>query len=189
MNDMYLRMKSLLENAGIAFNEGGLSKSEIYAYSKGMELVKNHIADGIKDLFLQNGSDAGRYAFLLNIDAGRYSPAALKAEIKKRLAMNYGTATVAEHDEAFDAVGSGTYTIYHEEGELFPTIIFSDVDIEDLPQLAKFIEGYTCLSERAVYDGDGMDFDAWDLWGQNFYQLDKMALPFNIIDNLRSDMI
>ena len=189
MNDMYLRMKSLLEDAGIAFNSGGISKAEIYAYSKGVELVLDSISDGIDDIFMQGSSNLKRYALLLNIDSERYSPNALKTEIKNRLAMNFAEATVDEHERAFSAVGSGTYTLYHEDGELLPTIKFADVDIEDLPQLAKFIEGYTCLSERATYDGSGMDFDAWDAWGQSFYQLDKMALPFNIIDNLRSDMI
>ena len=189
MNSIYQRLETLLKNTGIAFNQNGISKAEVLAYSAGIAFVWDIIKKALDDVFMENESTAKKYAVLLNIDPNRYTIVELKDEIKRRLAMDFAHGTVTEHDAAFDAVGSGSYDLFLDPEDEFPTIVFSDVDIEDLPQLAKFIEAYTCISERTFYDGNGMTFDDWDAWNQTFYTLDKMALPFNILDYLRSDMI
>ncbi|MBQ9517428.1 MAG: hypothetical protein IJR60_05070 [Eubacterium sp.] len=189
MNEIFNRMKALLQNAGIKFTEGGISNAEIYAYAAAIKHVWEYLTDALDDVFMQGDSNAERYAALLNIDKNRYTLAELKEEIKDRLAMNFATATIAEHEAAFAAVGSGSYDLYLDSEDYIPRMIFSGVDIEDLPQLAKFIDAYTCSFQRTYYDGSGMTFDDWDTWNQTFWTLDKMALPFNIIDYLRSDMI
>ena len=189
MNSIYQRLEALLKDVGIAFNENGISKAEVLAYAAGIEYVRDTVQRALDDVFMENDSTAKKYAALLNIDPNRYTLAELKSEIRERLAMNFAHGTVAEHDAAFAAVGSGSFELFLDPDDEFPTIIFSDVEIEDLPQLAKFIEAYTCLSERTYFDGSGMTFDDWDAWNQTFYTLDKMALPFNILDYLRSDMI
>lgn len=189
MYRVYYRLKPLLENAGIEFNIDGISRAEIFAYSAGIAYVWNYLEKAFDDVFMANESDAVKYANLLNIDADRYSVFELKEEIRNRLAMNFATATVAEHNAAFGAIGSGNYSLILDPEDDFPMMIISGVNIEDLPQLAKFIEAYTCAFEKTIYNGNGMTFDNWDTWNQPFYALDKMALPFNIIDYLRSDMI
>ena len=189
MNSIFARLKALLEPLGITFETGGLSQAEIHGYSAGAELVRSFIEDAIGETFAENESGAKRYAALLNIDAERYTAAALVAEIRRRLAMGYACATVSEMEAAFDAVGSGTFEYYNDNGEILPTIKFHNVQAEDLTELGKFIESYVCLSARTRFDGSGMDFDGWDAWGQSFYKLDKMNLPFRILDELRSDMI
>lgn len=189
MNSIFLRMKKLLEESGISFTEGGISNAETYAYASGLHYVTNYLRTAFYGLFLENNSEAKSYAFLLNIDPERYTDEGLVNEIKRRLAMPFGEGTVEEFEDAFAAVGSGTYSLFADPDDGFATIVFSGVSAGDLPQLGKFIEAYTCNSNRILYDGDGMDFDAWDNWGQCWHKLDRMALPFNIIDRLRSDMI
>lgn len=186
MNNEYLRMKALLEDMGMSFEEGSITKAEIYAYSKGLELVKNYCTAALCAVLLEDGGD--RYAALLDIDASRFTESELKDEVIKRLSMNFGKATVSEFDDEFSLVGSGSYTIEKDD---FDDIIttFIGVEAEDLAQLGKFIKGYTSLSAITYFDGHGMDFDSWDRWNQTFYSLDKMALQFNIINTLRSDMI
>ena len=189
MSNTFNRMKSLLQGTGISFNDGGISDAEIYAYASAVDFIMQKLQCSIDDVFMENGSTAEKYAALLNLDKNRYTAEHLKQEIKKRLAMSYASATVTEHDAAFDAVGSGSYELLLSQNENVPTIVFSGVALEDLPQLAKFIESYTCPGEEAYYDGDGLTFDEWDSLNKSFYSLDKMNLPFNIIDYLRSDII
>ena len=189
MNEIFERMKALLKKTGIVFNEGGISNAEIYAYAYAIKAVRDDISAAVDELFLENGANAHKYAKLLNIDESRYTQSELEEEIKSRFAMNFATATVEDFDAAFDAVGSGSYSLSLSEDDNVPEIIFSGVRGEDMPQLAKFIEAYTYTRERTFFDGDGMTFDDWDDWDQSFYMLDKMSLPFNIIDSLRSDII
>lgn len=189
MNSIFLRLKALLEPLGIKFESGGISQAEILGYSAGANLVRGYIDGAIGEAFAENESGAKRFAALLNIDFSRYTASELVAEIQRRLGMNFACSTVSEMEDAFDAVGSGTYEYYNDGGELLPTIKFHDVEAEDLTELGKFIESYVCLSARTRFDGNGLDFDGWDAWGQSFYKLDKMNLPFRIFDELRSDMI
>ena len=184
MNNSFLRMKSLLENAGISFTEEGISNAEIYAYSVGIEQVRQSLNGALSGVLANSTAGAEKYALLLNIDKSRYTAEELVEAIIKRLAQPFCKADVAEFDDAFDEVGSGSYELETDPNDGLPAIVFADVELSDLPQLARFIESYTLASMHARYDGNGMDFDGWDAWNQCFYQLDKMALPFDIIDNL-----
>lgn len=187
MNDEYGRMRSLLERLNISFTENGYSNAEVYAYSKGIELVKNQNENTMSEIFinLDSAQKFERYASLLNIDASRFTDEELKAKIIKRLSMNFGDYTKTDFDAAFEAVGSGSF-IYDDELEQY---VFSDVDIDDFSELAKFIEGYFFMLVPITYDGTGMSWDSWESWGKSFNYYDKLHLPLNIIDNLRSDML
>ena len=189
MNRSFQRLVALLEPMGIRFDEGGISRAEMRGYSAGIALVEAYITAALAQAFSENINGAKRYAALLNIDASRFTATRLSDEIRRRLSMNFATATVTEMETAFENVGSGSLELYHDNGEILATMKFTDVEADDLTELGRFIESYACLSNRLGFDGSGLDFDGWGLWGQSFYKLDKMNLPFKIFDELRSDMI
>lgn len=182
---MFERMKALLSDLGLSFQESGITNAEIYAYSEGLELVRSSIIDTFNRIFINfdNNDNVLMYTQMLNITADGYSAEELKSIIFKRLGQAYGDYTQSGFDEAFDAVGSGSYEI---SGGV---ITFSNVNAADLKRLGGFIKGYVFICTKAVCDGSGLDFDTWDSWGQSFYDYDNLGLTFDIIDTLRSDMI
>lgn len=185
MNNEFERMKLLLSDIGLAFEECGVTNAEIYAYSAGLEYVRQNILDTFNKIFinLDNNDNVFMYTELLDIDTQGCTAAELKSMIFKRLGQKYGDYTRSGFDEAFAAVGSGTYEISNG------MITFSNVNAEDMKRLGRFIKGYVSLCTKAVCGGSGIDFDAWDRWGQSFNEYDNMGLTFDIIDTLRSDII
>ena len=188
MNDIYLRIKALLEEAGIAFNNGGITQAEIYAYSKAIEYIKSYTAKTLDEVFITGDSTGEMYAKLLNIDMSRYTTAELKEIVKSRLGMTFGESTVDDLEAAFGEVGSGSYTITENEDGT-ATIEISDVEAEDWQQLGRFIEEYSCPSLTAECDGTGLRFSEWDRWAPTAYQLNRLNLPFSAIETLRRNMI
>lgn len=185
MNNEFSRMKSLLENLGLGFSENGITNAEIYAYSKGLELIKSYIQASLSEIFIniEENNNFSKYAALLAINENKYSNEELRKMIIQRLSQSFGDYTKSNFDEAFSHIGSGNYAITGN------TIVFSNIKESDLKELGKFIESYVFLFTDVLFDGNGMTFDAWDNWAQNFYYYDNLGLPFNIIDNLRSEFI
>lgn len=185
MNSAFDRMKSLLSDSGLAFEENGITNAEIYSYAAGLEFVRQSLLDILCRIFisLDNNDNVSMYTDLLDIDSAGYTTEELKKMIYKRLAQKYGDYTRVGFNEAFAAVGSGEYEI---SGGV---ITFSNVDLQDMKRLAEFIKGYVFVYTKAVCDGSGLDFDQWDSWGRSFHEYDSIGLTFDIIDTLRSDII
>lgn len=184
MNEMYQRMKQLLSDAGIRFEPTGYSASEIYAYASAMQYVKDYFDKILKTIFINLDDDADMYEYiqLLNLRRSDFLPEALKERIYGRLGMQYGDYTFSNFQKAFEDIGSGKYKITKS------AIIFSDVHQKDLHKLGDFIESYIFLCKNFAYDGTGLTFDERDSYNMNFHDCDKLNLPFDIIDTLRSDM-
>ena len=189
MNSIYLRLRALLEQVGIEFSEHGISNAEIHAYASAIEMVRQRMQNVLRDLFIEEGAQLEKYASLLNLDVSRYSQEVLVLEIIYRLSMDYGSFLTSDFEAAFDDVGSGHIMLSIDAPDMVPSARFSDVDADDLEQLGKFIEGFICFSQNVSHSGSGIDFESWDIWNQSFFRLDKLGLPFSIIDKLRSDLI
>lgn len=181
MNNMYERMKKLLSDAGISFEEGGYSNSEILAYASAVDYVKKYFDKILKKVFINidDTDDMYEYLQMLNLRKSDYTTQELKNCIYSRLGMPFGDYTVSNFNKAFDSIGSGNYEITKSK------IIFSDVDEKDLHKLGDFIESYIYLCKDFSYDGTGFTFDERDACNMTFYDCDKMNLPFDIIDTLR----
>lgn len=183
MNSMFDRMKKLLSDAGITFNSNGYSNAEIYAYASAMQYVKSYFDKILKSVFINlDDGDMYEYSQLLNLRKSDFTSDGLKACICSRLGMPFGDYTLTNFQKAFNNIGSGQYQITKSK------VIFSDVDSTDLHKLGDFIEGYIFLCKDFVYDGTGLTFDERDSCNMNFHDIDKMNLPFDIIDTLRSDI-
>ena len=189
MNSIFLRMKALLEQVGIEFSEHGISAAEIYAYASAIEMVRQNLQNVLRDVLIDDNAELEKYAYIFNIDTSRFTRDELINEIIYRLSMDYGTYLASDLEAEFDSVGSGHILFSLDYPSMIPSVRFEDVDADDLEQLGKFIEGFTCLSQNVTYFGNGMSFSSWGTWNKTFFKLDKLGLPFNIIDNLRSDMI
>lgn len=178
-------MRGLLCDLGLAFDKGGITNAEICSYAAGLEFVHNCIQDTFNRIFinLDNNDNVLMYADMLDIDTADNTVSQLKSMIYKRLGQQYGDYTHTGFEEAFENIGSGEYEI--SDG----TITFSNIKAQDMKKLGKFVQGYVFLFTKAVCDGSGLNFDAWDNWGQSFYKYDSLRLNFDIIDTLRSDLI
>jgi hypothetical protein len=185
MNNEFERMKKLLSDAGLTFEDGGITNAEIYSYAVGLDIVRNAIQQAFDKIFINidTNEDMSNYCELLNIDDEGKTNSELKSEIYKRLGAEYGQYTCTGFDEAFSKVGSGEYEI-SDDG-----IVFKNVDSKDLKRLGNFVAGYIFPFVKASCDGEGLTFDSWDEWSQSFYRYDNMNLTFDIIDTLRSDLI
>ncbi len=180
MNNEYSRMRQLLEPLGLSFEEGSVTGAEIYAYSKGAELVKNSFYSAYGFVFynMAESGDIRRYAEMLSVDTEHFEGEALEKAVKNRFSHRYADYTAEDLREAFNSVGSGDYLIVNNE------LLFSFVDEEDLAQLGKFIEAFVHFTYPFRYDGEGMTFDEWDAWAKSFAEYDKLNLPFDILDYL-----
>lgn len=185
-NSIYDRMRALLENSGLKFCDNGITNAEIEAYSKGLDMVQKQFAGIYRQIFinLEESDNADKYIELLNLSTENLSMEEIKSEIKRRLGETFGHYTIEDFNHDFYKVGSGTYTWTSKFG-----LEFIDISINDLERLGRFVMPYTVLHANLGYWGDGFTFDQWDKYAQTFYKYDKLNLPFDIIDNFRSDMI
>ncbi len=186
MNNAFERMKSLLEKTGLSFNEGGISCAELYAYSRGLELIKNSL-DLTESIVFMNCDDTellARYADMLKIDRERFTLSELKAEIAKRLSAKYAQCSLSQADEAFSLVASGSYLFSTYEVEL------EGVRLEDLYEASKFLHAYTPYFSNWKYAGTGerLTFDMRESLGYRFNDFDKFKLKFDFLDSIRSDI-
>ena len=183
MNSEFLRMKSLLEKTGLTFEAGGISFAELAAYAKGLEYAREMLEKSEESIFI-TGSETDsliRYADLLRLDVGRFTFEELSDEIVRRYSLNFGEQSWTLFGEAFSLIGSGSCEFN------VPEITFSGIEPEGLKELGKLIEAYIPIGYITLYSGSGMTFDLWDEIGYSFNRYDGLGLPYDIIDNLRSD--
>ncbi len=188
-NVIFERMKALMQETGADCGTGTLNQVELRGYAAGIGLVRRTLAALLEEALLQSEAGGRYYASLLHLDGSRYTLEELTSQVTARLAAAFAACTVEEWQAAFDAVGSGGYAFDTDPVTGARRIVFSNVAMEDLAELAKFIDAYTSPCFQVIYDGGGMTFAQWDAWARYFHTLDSLALPISILENLRSDMI
>ena len=186
MNEIYIRMKTLLEGAGLSFDEGGISCAELKAYAKGLQYVKDCI-DSAENALLLNGSEIRRfinYADMLRIDSSRFSAQTLKDEIKRRLSLPFAYSSYTQADAQFSPVLSGEYALTQN------TCVVIGVRLGDLKEAGKFLAAYSPFCAERLYSGEGslLTFDMWDSIGYTFNGYDSLHLPCEFLESLRSDI-
>lgn len=185
MTNEYERMKTLLEKLGLSFTESGITNAEIYAYSKGIQTVRDYLKSVYNAVFinLKGNYNLQNYVDLLDIDTERYGDELIKQQIIKRLSMPFCDYRADDFKKAFSRIGSGKCTVSNKQA------VFSGVKQKDLHRLGLFIKSYVLMCTQALFDGDGMDFDSWDAWDKSFDALDNFGLPCSVFETLRSDII
>ena len=180
MSREYERMKSLLRRAGLSVNDNGISDAEVYAYARGLETVCEKLSEAEEII----STDAGlsRYASYLGIDAAKYGGNELKELIIRRASYKLAELTGGDFDAEFALTGAASLEI-GENG-----ITVKGINPARMYELSVFLNGFVPAGVKLSSDGGGMDFDAWDATGYTFNQYDALALPFDILDTLRSDM-
>ncbi len=186
MNDEFLRMKALLEEAGLSFESGGLSNAELWAYAAGLETAAGLIdyTESVMMMLSEDKNDLARYADLLKIDRERYTADELKAEITRRLSLPFGQSSYTLAEQEFARVKSGEYALTAEQCVVFGAYA------GDLREAALFLKAYSpfCAQQRYGGDGDAMTFDLWDSLGYSFNRLDSLEITFDFSDSIRSDI-
>ncbi len=172
-------MKSLLEKASLSFASGGINDAEIYAYAAGMELIRDSLeqAEGI----LSEDAGIERLAELFALDSSRYGRERLRELIRRRASYEPSMLTAEDFDEEFSLTNAEDITVSGD------TVVIEGIDADRLFELSVFLKGFSPLGRRAIADGEGMTFDLWEATGFNFSQYDRLCLPFDILDTLRSD--
>ena len=183
-------MKALFETAGLDVSEGGFTEAEVYAYSKGVEIVSAKLDAAAKAIFITRTDepDLKRYAELLALETVRYTPQKLKEEIIFRMAHSYADYTFTDCLRAEGALRSGEYErdsydtgygVYY----FFDELVFSNFEPRDLKEVGKFIKAYVHFATETVYSGEGMTFDEWEAFDNTFAEYDALCLPFSMIDS------
>lgn len=185
MSRAFERMKGLLEDTGLSFEQGGISFAELSAYAKGIELVNEELDRAENEIFIGQTEREfmRRYADLLKIDGDRLTDDELLSEILRRLALPFAEQGWDVFSQAFAQIGSGSYYFN------IPDVTFSDIDFGSFKELGKVIDAYIPFYYNAYYTGSGIPFDLWDNIAYTFNRYDALYLPFSIIDSLRSDEI
>lgn len=186
MNEIFSRMKTLLERAGFSFDEGGISYAELCAYAKGLSLVKE-LLDTAESILLLNCEDKSLltgYADMLRLDSERYSAASLKEEIKRRLALPFSFSSYSSADAEYASVSSGEYALTER------MCVVMGAGLGDLKEAGKFLEAYSPFCAQRLYSGEGerLNFDMWDSIACTFNAYDSLRLTFDFLDTLRSDI-
>ncbi len=183
MNRYYDRMKKLLLDVGIVFKDGGISKGEIIAYAKGIEILYNRIKKSLNKIYILGNEnfDLSLYNNLLNIDS--LTEPDNVDDVIRILSLNFGSNSKDDIQGGFSEVGEGDYSIDDDK------IVFDNIGFDQLKELGNFISGYIPLCVKTEYNGTGLPFDDFDSLNFNFNKFDSMNLPFDIIDTLRSDII
>lgn len=180
LNNVYERLKGLIEDVGFEFNSGGITTAEILAYSKGIELVYDYFDSLLEGLFLndENSECVNRYCKMLNVERNNYSYNELKDYLLTRLKERFSFFTMDEFDTAFEKLGAGSYSF--EDGK----IEFSDLDNNAVKKLGDFISGYVPFCVGTCLSGNPMSFDKWDRVARCWNVYDSYKLNFDIIDGL-----
>lgn len=183
MSDIYERMKKLLVDVGVSFNDGGFSTGEIKAYAAGLKLVRDKIEDAFNKVYIieNDNCDLTYFADLVNVDLTDSDKT--KDNVIWALSFNFGKCDKNTFQRGFSQIGEGNYQIDDN------TVVFDDITISKLKFLGNFISTFVPLCVNVRFNGTGITFDKWEELNFNFNKTDEWNLPFDIIDSLRSDMI
>lgn len=179
MSDAYSRLKALWETDGRTVEPGSREDGAAYALAAALGTLQQQMDEAVAALLPIAPEDYAMWAGLLGLVQSRFTPQALEAEVRERLAHSFGDYTVSALRHAFTLVGSGSFS--SSEG----SVTFSGVAEEDLGELGRFIAGFLLPWNTIVYNGDGMTFDEWDAMELTFYGYDSLLLPFAVLDCYR----
>lgn len=179
-NNVYERLKALIQDLGFTFAEGGITKAEIKAYSAGIELVRSILDKSINSLMLDSDDKTSfaHYCKMLSVNDESRNLQELKKHIRTRMGERYSFSTADELQTAFAELGSGSYEISNG------AITISGVELEGIEKIGEFIKGYVPFCTTIFYEGSGMTFDEWDAVSKCWDEYDRLSLPFNVIDKL-----
>lgn len=181
MSSISDRLKKMFSEFGFIVDDGSISEAEIASYECGINLIKSDFDDYLIQIFPPQDLKykvkeycelAGDY-----LEADGYIPIILG----RRLAGPWGGLSKKDMDAVMLNI---RYAMKYEIED--DKMIMDGFGDDDLIRLGQFIQGYipANFTPKIKYSA-GSDFEYWDGWKKKWYILDKMKMPFNIIDELR----
>lgn len=187
MTPEFLRMKALLEEVGLRFDEGGITYAEIDAYAEGLSLINNRLNEIVGEIFLTaEPLQAEKYCALLGLNTALIPQEALMSMLIQRFSQGYAASTVSSQRKDYRLISRSNYAAQNNQMLYFVDAIYS---FEELKEFGKFLSAYLPAGMAARCSSNGMSFASWDALDKCFYELDSLRLPFSITDTLRSNSI
>lgn len=176
MPNEFERMKRLLETAGLNIAAGGIGEAELCGYAAGLALIREALESAEAGIAAPE-----RYAALLGLDTEDLGENELRRWIVRRVSEASALPDGEILDTEFSLTGATA---------LRPTqdgLLLTGFNLSRSKALAFFLASFLPVGVRITGGGSGLCFDQWEATGFTFREYDRLRLPFDLLDTLRSD--
>lgn len=152
-------------------------------YAEGISFADEMLSQTLNEIFISTMSGFGieRLCDLLNIER-KDADEETKQAILKKAAQGSHQISVSEYNEAMAQMD------FYSETQTDDGIAYkiSPVTKENLAVLGEFIENYFPVYRKAVYDGNGADWDFLESLNFYWYEIDASGFSFDIFESIEA---
>lgn len=182
-NKIFSRLCALMEKLGFSAEDKGITRGEMAGYAEGISFADEMLSQTLNEIFISTMSGFGieRLCDLLNIER-KEADEETKQAILKKAAQGSHQISVSEYNEAMAQMD------FYSETQTDDGIAYkiSPVTKENLAALGEFIENYFPVYRKAVYDGNGADWDFLESLKFYWYEIDASGFSFDIFESIEA---
>mgnify|MGYP000038984177 CR=1 FL=1 len=182
-NEIYLRLCSLMERLGFSAEGKGITRGEMAGYAEGISFADEMLSQTLNEIFISTMSGFGieRFCDLLSIER-KATDEETKQAIIEKAAQSSHQISVNEYNNAMAKMD------FYSETKTGDGIAYkiSPVTKENLAALGEFIENYFPVYRKAVYDGNGSDWNSLELLNFYWYEIDASGFSFDIFESIEA---
>lgn len=187
MPNSNVRLTKLFSEFGFNTDEGSISNAEIESYACGIKLIEDDFGVYLKRIFpssmIPQKPSEVLYEYMELMGEYVEMMSSFQDIVGSRIGGPWGWFTKQGMDKLLYQIHYSTkYEI--KDGKM----IFTSVGNDTLIKMGHFIRGYVPANLTPDLSGMKCCFSYWEKWKKKWYYLDKMGMPFNVIEEMRVDL-